>query len=110
MNAEKLVGKWMRSRLNAPGYDMHEKKHGCKITISNVHVGIEGEGCCEICYNENAVIFYDLQCSCPAQVPSKKDPEKTMKNKERIDFKAISMSAYGLDLVTFVEEVLELNK
>lgn len=101
--------RWKRSSFCAPGYDIHEERNGCRITISNVHAGIEGDGCCEICYSENAVIFYDIQCSCPAQVPSKKNPEKLMKNKERISYKRVSKSAYGVDLFTFINEIMELN-
>jgi len=84
----------------------HTRKFGCTVTASNVVVGTDGDGCCEMCYSEYAAIFYDLECTCPAQVPQKKNPEKMTANTNRVNFKRASFSAYDFPLLDLVNHVL----
>lgn len=73
----------------------HEEIFGCTVTVSNAEFGTGGSGCCELCYCEYPALFADVECTCPKQVPGKKNPEKLRANPNRINFKRTEIDLSG---------------
>lgn len=112
--ADDALDLWLKFKLREiygeenSGWLLHQREFGCKVTFYDIHFGTASTGACETCYYEYEALIYSANCTCPEKVPSKKNPDKMVKNRTRFSFVKHDIMMEPIGLADIINEVLAL--